>query len=81
MATFLVERYGPGIHPAAARSLDRALAERGVRVIQAIETQTDDVSFWYVEAGSSADVVLAFESAALTIDRIAPARPGGAARG
>ena len=80
MATFLVERYGPGVSPAAARSLESVIAGIGARIIQAIETEADQVSFWYVEAGSSAEVVDAFRSADVPIDRIAPARGGTAVR-
>ena len=77
MATFLVERYGPGVSPAAARSLDRVLARRGARIIQSIVTEADEVSFWYVEAPSSDEVLEAFRSASVLIDRIAPARGSG----
>ena len=73
MATFLVERYGPGVSPAAARSLETVLAASGARVIQAIVTEADEVSFWYVEASSSTAVVDAFRSASVPFDRIAAA--------
>jgi hypothetical protein len=74
MATFLVERYGPGIHPAAARSLDRQLAALGARIIQTIVTEVDEVTFWYVEAGSAADVRAGFRAAEVPLDRITAAR-------
>ena len=77
MAGFLVERYGPGVSPAHARSLETTLAGLGARIVQSIVTDADQVSFWYVEAATSDDVIRAFRSAAVPFDRIAPARGDG----
>ena len=74
MAGFLVERYGPGVSPAHARSLETGLAALGARLVQSIVTDLDDVTFWYVEAATADDVIHAFRSAAVPFDRIAPAR-------
>ena len=74
MAGFLVERYGPGVSPAHARSLETVLAGAGARLVRSIITDGDEVTFWYVEAASADDVVQAFRSAAVPFDRIAPAR-------
>ena len=73
MATFLVERYWPGVTPAAARDVNTALGRVGARIVDAFVAETDEVCFWYVDAGSRAEVAAAFASADVTFDRISVA--------
>ena len=73
MATFLVERYWPGVTAVAAEAVTASLAGRGIRVLETIVTGSDEVCFWYVEAGSAAEVAGSFRSATIPIDRISPA--------
>ena len=79
MATFLVERYWPGVTPAAAEAATAALPG----VVATIVTAADEVCFWYVEADSAAAAEAAFAAAAIPIDRIstATALPSSAAHG
>ena len=79
MATFLVERYWPGVTPAAAEAATAALPG----VVATIVTAADEVCFWYVEADSVAAAKGAFAAAAIPIDRIstATALPSSASQG
>ena len=74
MATFLAERYWPGVTPAAVGLETARLRETGARVLETIVADRDEVCFWYIEAGSPADVRAAFAAAGVTVDRIGPAR-------
>ncbi len=76
MATFLVERYWPGVTVEAARAVSASLAGRGPTVVQTIVTATDEVCMWYVEAASAGDVRAAFDAVAAPIDRISAAEGG-----
>ena len=78
VATFLVERYWPGVTPAAAEAVTAALPG----VVATIVTAADEVCFWYVEADSAAAAEAAFAAAAIPIDRIstATALPASAGR-
>jgi hypothetical protein len=73
VATFLVERYWPGVTAVAAEAVTASLAGGAIRVVETIVTGPDEVCFWYVEAGSLDEVVDAFRAAAVPIDRISPA--------
>ncbi len=73
MATFLVERYWPGVTAVAAEAVTASLAGHGIRVLETIVTGSDEVCFWYVEAASAADVVSSFEAAEVPVDRISTA--------
>ena len=73
MATFLVERYWPGVTAVAAEAVTASLANRGTRVLETIVTGADEVCFWYVEAVSAAEVAGSFQTADVPIDRISPA--------
>lgn len=73
MATYLVERYWPGLDPAAAQiETDRLLAA-GVRIVETIVASSDEVCYWYVSGASARDVEVAFASVGVAIDRIADA--------
>ena len=74
MATFLAERYWPGVTQAAVGLETARLRETGARVLETIVADGDEVCFWYIEAGSAADVRAAFGAAGVTVDRIGPAR-------
>jgi hypothetical protein len=74
VATFLAERYWPGLTPAAVGLETARLRETGARVLETIVADGDEVCFWYIEAGSPADVRAAFAAAGVMVDRIAPAR-------
>jgi hypothetical protein len=74
MATFLAERYWPGVTPAAAGLETARLRGAGVRILETIVADRDEVCFWYVEAGSPAEVGAAFAAADVVVDRIGPAR-------
>jgi hypothetical protein len=69
VATFLVERYWPGVTPAAAEAATAALPG----VVATIVTAADEVCFWYIEADSAAAAEAAFAAAAIPIDRISTA--------
>jgi hypothetical protein len=69
VATFLVERYWPGVTPAAAEAVTAALPG----VVATIVTAADEVCFWYIEADSGAAAEAAFAAAAVPIDRISTA--------
>jgi hypothetical protein len=73
VATFLVERYWPGITAVAAEAVTATLGGRGMIVVRTIVAASDEVCFWYVEAGSLAEVPGTFRAAAVPIDRISPA--------
>ena len=73
MATFLVERYWPGVTAVAAEAVTASLAGRGVRVLETIVTGPDEVCFWYVEAVSADEVAGSFRAANVPLDRISPA--------
>lgn len=72
MATFLVERYWPGVTIEAARAVSEALSP-AARVVETILAASDEVCFWYVEAASPAAVETAFAAAAIPIDRVTEA--------
>lgn len=73
MATFLVERYWPGLDPAAAQLDTDRLAVAGVRVVETIVASVDEVCYWYVEAPSIGAVRTAFRAAGVHLDRVAAA--------
>ncbi len=73
MATFLVERYWPGVTTVAAEAVTASLTGRGMEIVETIVTGSDEVCFWYVEAASVRAVRAAFAAASIPIDRIAPA--------
>jgi hypothetical protein len=78
VATFLVERYWPGVTLETARAVSDAIAVAAdpagpARVVETILAATDEVCFWYVEAASAATVRAAFAAAAIPIDRVAAA--------
>ena len=73
VATFLVERYWPGVTAVAAEAVTASLTGRGIRVLETIVTGSDEVCFWYVEAASADQVAGAFQTVEVPIDRISPA--------
>jgi len=73
VATFLVERYWPGVTAVAAEAVTASLVGGGMRVLETIVTGSDEVCFWYVEAVSADEVEGSFRSAGVPIDRISPA--------
>ena len=73
MATFLVERYWPGVTAVAAQAVTASLGGPGMLVVETIVTDADEVCFWYVEAASENEIADAFESVDVPIDRISPA--------
>jgi len=74
VATFLAERYWPGVTPAAVALETARLREAGAHVLDATVAAGDEVCFWYIEAVSPADVRAAFVAAGVTVDRIGPAQ-------
>ena len=84
MATFLVERYWPGVTAVAAQAVTALLGGANMVVVETIVTGADEVCFWYVEAASENEITGAFESVGVPIDRISPATalpdPSGARR-
>ena len=60
MATFLVERFWPGLDAAAAEVATTALIGAGAVVVETILASADEVCLWYVEAESSSDVTAVF---------------------
>ena len=73
VATFLVERYWPGVTAVAAEAVTAALTGSGVRVLETIVTGPDEVCFWYVEAVSADEVADSFRTAKVPLDRVSPA--------
>jgi hypothetical protein len=73
VASFLVERYWPGVTTVAAEAVTASLAGRGIRVVETIVTGLDEVCFWYVEARSADEVERSFQAADVPFDRISPA--------
>jgi hypothetical protein len=78
MATFLVERYWPGVTLETARAVSDAIAAAAdppgsAHVVETILAATDEVCFWYVEAASAAAIRAAFAVASIPIDRVAAA--------
>ena len=73
MATFLVERYWPGVTAVAAQAVTASLVGPDMLVVETIVAGADEVCFWYVEASSEREVRGAFESVGVPIDRISPA--------
>ncbi len=53
MATFLVERFWPGLTSAAAEVATAALVRAGAVVVETIVASSDEVCLWYVEAAST----------------------------
>ncbi len=74
MATFLAERYWPGVTPAGAGEATARLASAGATIVETVVADADEVCFWYVEAGSTAEVEAAFRAATVPVDRIAAVR-------
>jgi hypothetical protein len=73
MATFLVERFWPGLTSAAAEDATAALVRAGAVVVETIVASSDEVCLWYVDAPSTSDVTAAFAAAAVPVDRVGPA--------
>lgn len=73
VATYLVERYWPGIDPASAQAETDRLVAMGVRVAETIIASADEVCYWYVAAASVTEVERAFALARVRFDRVAPA--------
>ena len=75
MATFLVERYWPGVTAAAAQAVTASLGHDDdlIVVVETIVAASDEVCFWYVEAATQDEITSAFEAAGIPIDRIGPA--------
>jgi hypothetical protein len=73
MATFLVERFWPGLTSAAAEAATATLVRAGAVVVETIVASADEVCLWYVEAASPSEAKAAFAAAAVPVDRIAPA--------
>lgn len=73
MATFLAERYWPGVTAAAATVTTATLRASGVEVVETIVVSQDEVCLWYLVAASAEKVTLAFAAAAVPVDRIGPA--------
>jgi hypothetical protein len=73
MATFLVERYWPGLDPASVQAATDRLLASGVLVVETIVASVDEVCYWYVAAGSADDVERTFRTAGVRLDRVAAA--------
>ena len=77
MATFLVERYWPGVTAAAAQAVTASLGRKsggdGIVVVETIVAASDEVCFWYIEAATDGEITSAFQAAGIPIDRIGPA--------
>jgi len=50
MATFLVERFWPGLTSAAAEDATAALVRAGAVVVETIVASSDAVCLWYVDS-------------------------------
>jgi hypothetical protein len=74
VATFLAERYWPGVTPAAAGLETARLRDAGATILETIVADRDEVCFWYVEAASPTEATATFALANVAIDRIGPAR-------
>ena len=70
VATFLAERYWPGVTPASAADATARLQASGADVVETVVAEADEVCYWYIEAESAAAVGGLFEAAAVTVDRI-----------
>ncbi len=78
MASFLVERFWPGVTFDLAGAATEALMACGAAVVETIVASPDEVCLWYVEAGSAESVATAFAAAAVPFDRLTAAtRIGG----
>ena len=73
MASFLVERFWPGLTRDAAESATGALRASGVTVVETIVASPDEVCMWYVEAAGAETVATAFAAAAVPFDRLTAA--------
>jgi hypothetical protein len=73
MASFLVERFWPGLTRDAAESATGALRASGVTVVETIVASPDEVCLWYVEAANAEAVATAFGAAAVPFDRLTAA--------
>ncbi len=73
MASFLVERFWPGVTFDAAEAATKALLACGAAVIETIVAPPDEVCLWYVEAATAETVTTAFGAAAIPFDRLTPA--------
>lgn len=73
MATYLVERYWPGVDPASAQVGTDRLIGAGIRVVETIVASAEEVCYWYVAATSASDAERAFAIAAVRFDRVASA--------
>lgn len=73
MATFLAERFWPGVTPAAVTAATAELRACGLLVVETLLASPDEVCIWYVEAASAETVTTAFAAAAVPLDRLSPA--------
>ena len=78
MATYLVERYWPGVTPAHAQAetarLTALLSGGETSIVETFVTAADEVCFWHVEADTAAQIEAAFAAADIPIDRISAAQ-------
>jgi hypothetical protein len=70
MASFLVERFWPGMTRHAAKVATEALLASGLAVLETIVASPDEVCLWYVEAVNAETVATAFAAAAVPVDRL-----------
>ena len=73
MASFLVERFWPGMTSAAAEAATALLVAGGVDVIETIVAAPDEVCLWYVEAASASTLAETFLAANVAFDRVSEA--------
>lgn len=82
VATFLVERYWPGVTVTAFAEVSRGVDEsverlrmRGasIRAIASTLVLADEAAYWVVDAASADLVSLAFEGAGVVVDRMVEA--------
>jgi hypothetical protein len=73
MASFLVERFWPGMTGASAEAATAMLVAGGVDVIETIVAPPDEVCLWYIEAPSAGDVAKTFLAANVPFDRVSAA--------
>jgi hypothetical protein len=73
MASFLVERFWPGVTADAAEAATEALLASGATVMETIVASPDEVCLWFVEAVNAEAVARAFAAAAVPVDRLTAA--------